>query len=51
MAKTIAELIEEQKAFEEFKQKGLPLADSSSTRAPSEVSTAGVLAAYRRGRW
>jgi len=43
MAKTIAELIEEQKAFEEFKQKGLPLADSSSTRAPSEVSTAGVL--------
>jgi len=44
MAKTIAELIEEQKAFEEFKQKGLPLADSSSTRAPSEVSTAGVLA-------
>lgn len=45
MAKTIAELIEEQKAFEEFKQKGLPLADSSSTRAPSEVSTAGVLEA------
>jgi len=43
MAKTIAELIEEQKAFEGFKQKGLPLADSSSTRAPSEVSTAGVL--------
>ena len=43
MAKTIAELIEEQKAFEEFKQKGLPLADSASTRAPSEVSTAGVL--------
>ena len=43
MAKTIAELIEEQKAFEESRRKGLPLADSSSTRAPSELSTAGVI--------
>ena len=43
MAKTIAELIEEQKAFEESRNKGLPLADSASTRAPSELSTAGVI--------
>ena len=43
MAKTIAELIEEQKAFEESRRKGLPLADSASTRAPSELSTAGLI--------
>jgi len=43
MAKTIAELIEKQKAFEESRNKGLPLADSASTRAPSELSTAGVI--------
>lgn len=43
MAKTIAELIEEQKAFETSRNKGLPLADSASTRAPSELSTAGLI--------
>ena len=43
MAKTIAEMIEEQKAFEESRRAGLSLADSTSTRAPSELSTAGVI--------
>jgi hypothetical protein len=43
MAKTIAELIEEQKAFKESKIKDVSLADSASTRAPSELSTAGVI--------
>ena len=43
MAKTIAEMIEEQKAFEESRRAGLSLADSASTRAPSELSTAGVI--------
>jgi hypothetical protein len=43
MAKTIAELIEEQKAFEKSKIRDVSLADSSSTRAPSELSTAGVI--------
>ena len=43
MAKTIAELIEEQKAFKESKIKDVSLADSQSTRAPSELSTAGVI--------
>jgi hypothetical protein len=41
--KTIAELIEEQKAFKESKIKDVSLADSASTRAPSELSTAGVI--------
>jgi hypothetical protein len=43
MAKTIAELIEEQKAFEESRRRDVSLADSESTRAPSELSTAGVI--------
>ena len=43
MAKTLSELIEEQKAFKESKLKDISLADSTSTRAPSELSTAGVI--------
>ena len=43
MAKTLSELIEEQKAFEESKLKDISLADSTSTRAPSELSTAGAI--------
>lgn len=43
MAKTISELIKEQKALEEYNSKGLSLADSASTRAPSELSTAGLI--------
>lgn len=43
MAKTISELIEEQKAFEESRRTDISLADSTSTRAPSELSTAGVI--------
>ena len=42
MAKSIKELLEDQRAFEQ--QKEAPsLADSASTRAPSELSTAGPL--------
>lgn len=43
MAKTLSELIEEQKAFKESKLKDISLADSTSTRAPSELSTAGAI--------
>lgn len=43
MAKTLSELIEEQKSFKESKLKDISLADSTSTRAPSELSTAGVI--------
>jgi hypothetical protein len=41
MAKSIKELLEEQQAFQQ--QEAPTLADSASTRAPSELSTAGPL--------
>ena len=43
MAKSIQELIEEQKSRKEFQKPELSLADSASTRAPSELSTAGYI--------
>jgi len=42
MAKSIKELLEDQRAFEQQKEAPF-LADSASTRAPSELSTAGPL--------